>query len=163
MIEKVFEVNKVEKYVICDTEIQLWSDGPYHYEITTTVNQKMYPCTNQTNLDLWETFDITLKKYLEVTFEIPKPDYLVIVREYQKNGMIHWHCCLSGENPIPARARNSIIGGLNQNFGLSHFKQVADFPAFQKYLEKDLSTNYERYKKRHYDIYEFERLKSRYD
>lgn len=142
------------KYNVCKTQIQNWVDTPYNYELTTTINPNIYCLTKVACDEAESTFYEKCEDYI-VKNKIDL-ETITIVKEYQKNRYPHWHCLLNCNTEIPPKIRQSFIGGMNQNVGKTSFKNVADLGAFQQYLSKELESNYEKTKEKHYEIINYE-------
>jgi len=140
------------EFCTCPTQIQLWSDSEFNYELTTTINPNIYTLTQDSFEQAESTFYERLKYYLTEYHKLDI-EQLTVVKEYQKNRYPHWHCLIQSNDEIPAKMRQSILGGLNQNIGKTSFKQVANLGAFQDYLCKDLDNNFKKYNMTHYRIF----------
>ena len=145
-------------YSVCPTEIQYSylesteDEIIYNYEITTTINPKVIALSKVALDNAYKDFIECLEKYLRPFRCL----HIYIVKEYQKNRYPHWHCLLQTAQPIGTRSRNSVVGGLNQNIGMTHFKDVHSVNSFWEYIHKDLYSNYDKLGEKHYEIYFFE-------
>lgn len=135
------------KQIGCHSELWLLPEEEEWYHITVTINPKLY------------SIGAAYRARDEVTEQILKylmpstVDYLAVVYEYTKKGMIHFHCLMNSPDVLSVEFRRGVIKGLERLYGLTQFNEVEDKLKYTLYLEKDLDLNFKREGFSHLNIY----------
>lgn len=108
--------------------------GTFEFECTVTFNQRIH--TRASALASQQKIIQKLISWHPDVFET-----IVMVIEYQKNGMPHYHMLLTSEVDIDAESRYDTVKGFERAFGMTTFKPVIESEKFVEYLSKDVINN----------------------
>lgn len=107
----------------------------YAYEVTVSFNPRIH--NKATALAAQKQLVELLQKYLE-EFQL---EDIVLVIEYQKNGMAHYHCAVETEKEVPSTKRFDITKAFDRQFGRTQFKPIINWEDYRTYLSKDIKRN----------------------
>jgi len=105
----------------------------FNYECTVTFDQKKHTKASAFHAQY------SIVRYL--TSWVPKIKDLIVVIEYQKNGMPHYHINIGTDTLIKDAIPNQVIQGFQRFYGMTTFRPVIDLQAFNTYLLKDVISN----------------------
>lgn len=78
---------------------------------------------------------------------------MIVVTEYQKNGMPHYHINIGSDEPFPDGWSFDTIRAFNRFYGMTTCRPIVNHDDWQKYLFKDVKANNEKYRFPHYIYY----------
>lgn len=122
-----------------DYVYDLSSYAEFGYELTITLNPMIW-----SKHDSWKA-DTLIEDHL---YQWLCPGYnphhisaIVLVKEYTKVGMSHYHLAVFSESELQPEFRDGIIKGMQRIYGRTSFKTIMNRAAYTEYQGKDLEKN----------------------